>query len=138
MNEYTYDDLNIGMSHFFSRKIEKKDLDSFSKLTGDINPLHMDENYSENTIFGKRVGHGLLLTSFLSTLCGVFLPGKYSLILKVDINMKKPFFIGDTVKIEGKIIKKVDPLKIIVLETRITNVKNTILQEGTIHVKVLR
>jgi len=137
MQEYTYEDLKLGTEHSFGVKIKESDLDSFAKMTGDYNPLHMDENYAKETRFGKRVSHGLLLTSYLSTLAGMFLPGKHSLILKIDIKMKKPSFIGDELKICGKISQKVDASKIIVLDVKITN-KEEVLQEGAMHIQVLK
>jgi 3-hydroxybutyryl-CoA dehydratase len=138
MENYVYDELTIGMERSFDKKVGEADLDSFAKITGDFNPLHMDESYAKSTSFGKRVVHGLLLTSYLSTLAGMFLPGKYSLILKTDVKMKKPSFLGDELKISGRIVQKVDFSKIIVLESKVTNQNQEILQEGTMHIQVLK
>lgn len=138
MQEYTYEELKLGMEHSFSKDVKESDLDSFAEISGDYNSLHMDGNYAKNTQFGKRVAHGLLLTSFLSALAGMFLPGLHSLILKVDIKMKKPAFIGDDLKISGKIVQKVDSSKMIVIETKIINQNKEILQEGVMHIQVLK
>jgi len=76
----------------------------FAKLSGDYNPLHMDENYSKSTKFNKRVCHGLLLTSFFSQLVGMHLPGKNALYLSQTVKFMSPCFIDEEICIESEII----------------------------------
>lgn len=138
MKEYTFDQLELGMSASFTKKVEEREMTQFSNITSDLNPLHIDEMYAKSQGFEKKVVYGLLVSSFLSTIAGMHLPGKYSLIMKVESNMKKPAFVGDTLKISGKIVKKIEFGKIIIIDTMIENQKDEIVQQGTMHVKVLK
>ena len=74
-----FDEIQIGEKASFTVKITKEMVEIFAQLSGDFNPLHMDDTYAEKTKFGKRVCHGMLLSSLFSQLVGMFLPGKNSL-----------------------------------------------------------
>ncbi len=138
MNTYEYKDLKEGMKETFQKKITSEDILLFSKITGDRNSLHLDEDYAKTTQFGKKVVFGLLVNSLLSTLAGMHLPGKYSLILKVESNFKKPCFEGDILTVSGEIEKKNDFGKIIILKTAIENQKKDVVQEGKMYIQVLK
>ena len=66
-SEHTFEDLFVGQKVTFSEKIDESLLIDFAKLSGDFNPLHMDEDYALSTNFEKRVCHGMLLASFFFT-----------------------------------------------------------------------
>lgn len=138
MKEYTYEDLKLGMQESFTRVISSEDINQFSKITGDRNPLHLSKEYAESTEFKKPVVFGLLVNSFLSTLAGMFMPGKYSLIVSVDQNFKKPCFEGDELTVIGEVFNKIDSQKVIILKTLIKNQNSEVLQEGKMFVKVLK
>ena len=79
--EYSFNEIKIGLEHYFDITISNEKLEeNFAKISGDFNPLHMDEQYAKKTKFGKRVCHGMLLASFFSRLVGMYLPGKNALI----------------------------------------------------------
>ena len=69
--------------------IKEKDLDDFAKLTGDNNPIHMDESYASKSRFGERVVHGMLSASFISTIIGTKLPGKGALWISQTLDFKR-------------------------------------------------
>ena len=76
MNSYKFVDINVGLEESFSVRVNSEKLDKFFKITGDINPLHTDAEYSKSKGFSDRVVYGMLTSSFFSTLVGVYLPGK--------------------------------------------------------------
>lgn len=76
MNEYTYEQIEIGTKESFEVSVTEEMLESFKKITGDINPLHNDAEYARSMKYEDRVVYGMLTASFLSTLAGVYLPGK--------------------------------------------------------------
>lgn len=104
MNNYCLSDLKIGWTEQFHVRITEKMMDSFREITGDINPLHNDEEYALKQGFPSKVGYGMLTASFLSTLAGVYLPGKRSMVYSVNIGMTKPVFVGDELVITGKVM----------------------------------
>ena len=128
--EYSFDELTIGQKATFTKKIDEQLVDDFAKLSGDLNPLHMNEEYAKNTKFGKRVCHGMLLASFLSQLVGMYLPGKNSLYFSQSLNFRNPCFVNDEITIEGEIIEKKHNLKLISLKISIYNQTRKCLLDG--------
>lgn len=134
--EYSFDELTMGQKATFTKKIDEQLVDDFAKLSGDLNPLHMNEEYAKNTKFGKRVCHGMLLVSFLSQLVGMYLPGKNSLYFSQSVNFRNPGFIGDQITIIGEIIEKKSTTKIITIKTSIYNQDEKCLVDGVAKVIV--
>lgn len=86
--------------------ITDKMVRDFSELSGDKNPIHLDEEYSKNSIFGKRIVHGMLLSSFFSKIIATNYPGEGSIYLKQDLNFKNPCYINDEIEIVVELDKK--------------------------------
>ena len=134
--EHTFDDLFVGQKISFSKKIDEFLLNDFAKISGDFNPLHMDDEYAKNTKFGKRVCHGMLLASFFSQLVGMKLPGKNSLYFSQTLNFRNPCFVDDEITIEGEIIEKKSNIKLISIKTIISNQEGKCLIDGVAKVIV--
>ena len=135
LSEHTFEDLFVGQKVVFSEKIDESLLTDFAKLSGDFNPLHMDEDYALNTNFEKRVCHGMLLASFFSQLVGMYLPGKNSLYFSQSLNFRNPCFVDDEVIIVGEITEKKSNTRIITIKTTISR-GTTIIIDGTAKVIV--
>ena len=135
LSEHTFEDLFVGQKIVFSEKIDESLLTDFAKLSGDFNPLHMDEDYALNTNFEKRVCHGMLLASFFSQLVGMYLPGKNSLYFSQSLNFRNPCFVDDEVIIVGEITEKKSNTRIITIKTTISR-GTTIIIDGTAKVIV--
>ena len=134
--EYTFEEIEIGLKHSFELIISKELERDFAKISGDFNPLHMDEKYAKGTKFEKRVCHGMLLASFFSRLVGMYLPGKNALYFSQNLNFVGPCFIGDKIIVRGEVIDKSEATKMITLKTTITNQDGKSLVEGTAQVLV--
>ena len=91
------EDLSIGQAASYTRTITESDIQQFGAVSGDLNPLHFDEDYAKTTIFRGRIAHGMLSASFLSTVLGTQLPGAGSIFLSATIRFQAPVRIGDTV-----------------------------------------
>ena len=123
MNEYKYEEIEVGQKESFTVTVTEDMMSSFRAVTGDINPLHNDEDYAVSKGHPGRVVYGMLTASLLSTLAGVYLPGKNSLIHEVKIKFSKPVYIGDTLTTEGLVEEKHDIYSLIVLKVSIRNQK---------------
>ena len=134
--ESTFEELLIGQKKKFSMKIDESMLNNFATLSGDFNPLHMDEEYAVTTNFKKRVCHGMLLASFFSRLVGMYIPGKNSLYFSQSLNFRNPGFINDEITVEGEIIDKKSTTKLITLKTTIHNQTGRCLIDGVAKVIV--
>ena len=123
MNTYTYEELTVGMKESFTVTVTEAMQDMFRTLSGDENPLHSSAEYARSKGYGDRVVYGMLTSSFLSTLAGMYLPGERSLIHSVETKYQKPVFIGDTLTIEGEIEEKNDTYELIRIKALIRNQK---------------
>ena len=129
-NELSYDDISIGQQESFMIKITESMVEKFSKLSGDLNPLHMDNEFAESSSFKKRIVHGMLLASFFSQLIGMKLPGKNSLYFSQTLNFRSPCYIDDQIEVVGEVIEKSDSTQIITVSTTIFNKSKTCLIDG--------
>lgn len=123
INDYSYEDIGVGDVFEFKKVLTLEDVDSFAGLTGDLNPLHCDEAYASRSPFKKRISHGMLAASLFSTLVGMLCPGRRSLYLSQMLDFRRPIYPGTELTVLGKVIGKVDSVKIVVIET-------TILESG--------
>ena len=135
--KYTFDSINIGINHEFKITITEKIVSDFSVISGDFNPLHMDENYAAKTKFKKRICHGMLLASFFSRLVGMYLPGESALYFSQSLNFISPCFINDKIIVKGEIIDKNHSTKIITVKTSIINQKNELILDGEAKVMMI-
>ena len=123
--------IQVGDSASIERMISLEDINIFSDLTGDKNPLHVDQVFAEKAKFGARVAHGMLTSSFISTLIGMTLPGKGSILTNISLDFKKPVFIGDTLITSIEVTKKVLLIKQIFFKISIVNQHSKIVASGT-------
>jgi len=137
MNEYKFSDIEIGLEESFEVKIDASKMDKFLDISNDINPLHIDSNYAKKKGFPGRVVYGLLTSSFYSTLVGVYLPGKYCILQGIDIQFSKPVYIGDALKISGKVSYTNEAYKQIEIKAFITNQNNEKVSKATIKTGVI-
>ena len=125
-NDLSLDDIQIGQKAQFKVIITKSMIDRFADLSGDFNSLHMDESYSKNEGFEKRVCHGMFLASLFSRLIGMHLPGKNALYLSQSLKFISPCYVDDEISVEGTVLRKSLSSKIVTLKTIIT--KNQMLR----------
>ena len=98
MSSYFLEDLELGMEASHEKTVSEDDIASFAEVSGDYNPVHMDENYAAGTFFKCRIAHGMLTASFISTVLGTRLPGPGCIYLSQNLRFLAPVRIGDTVK----------------------------------------
>ncbi len=120
----------MGQKEKFNVIITESMIDTFARLSGDFNPLHMDKNYCKTTTLKKRVAHGMLVASLFSRLVGMHLPGKQALYFSQDLKFMNPCFINDELVIEGEVIKKMESTKIITLKTTVFNMSGKCIIDG--------
>ena len=128
--EYKFDEIMLGVKTKFTVQINESTINEFARISGDHNPLHMDEQYAAKTQFGKRVCHGMLLASFFSWLIGMYMPGKNALYFSQTLNFQTPCFVGDKVTIEGEVIDKSQSTRIITIKTTAHNQVGKCLVDG--------
>ena len=119
MNQYSFEELNTGREESFSVTVTEEMMANFLKITGDVNPLHNDEDFARKKGFDSKVVYGMLTASFFSTLAGVYIPGEKCLIEEVNYKFTKPVYIGDELTVSGKITERDERVRQLVLKVRI-------------------
>ena len=119
-----------GDSAEITKIIEQADIDAFADLTGDHNPVHVDEEFAKTTRFGRRIAHGMLTASLISSVLANKLPGEGSVYLGQTLEFKAPVFPGDeiTARVTVKEIRGDKP--IVKLETLCINQRDEIVIRG--------
>lgn len=110
-----------GDSATYSKTITDDDIRAFADLAGDHNSVHLDDEYSRKTRFGRRVAHGMLSASLISTVIGTQLPGSGTIYLSQSFKFVAPVFPGDTVTARATVKAVRDDKPIVTLETVCTN-----------------
>ena len=109
MKEYEFKDIEVGMEVSFEYVLDEEMMEMFKKISKDINPLHNDLEYAKENGYKEKVVYGLLTTSCLSSLAGMYIPGKYSLIHNIEISFIKPVYLIDCpliVKVKKKYVEE--------------------------------
>jgi 3-hydroxybutyryl-CoA dehydratase len=124
------DELKIGDSAQFSKTITETDINDFAKVTGDFNPLHLDQGYAEKTVFKGRIAHGLLSVGLLSSILGNILPGHGTIYLSHEIKFLAPVRIGDTITAKVEVIEVVPEKNRAEFRTTCTNQDGKLVVDG--------
>lgn len=97
------EDLAVGQTAELSRQVAEGDLAAFAAVTGDDNPVHLDEAYAAATPFGGRIAHGMLSAGFISALIAKKLPGPGAVYLSQTLRFRRPVRIGDVVTARAEV-----------------------------------
>lgn len=128
----------VGDSRSIAHTFTRQEVEEFAKLTGDINPLHVDETFAGRSAAGGRVVHGMLAAAFISTLIGVHIPGRGALWNSFQINWRKIIRIGDTLRFEARVSAIQTALHSLDLEiTGVSDVTGEVYLEGKARVMTM-
>lgn len=132
---YYLEDLTPGMSESYTRTVTEADIDLFGAVTGDMNPLHFNEEYAKQTVFKGRIAHGMMTTSYLSTVLGTKMPGPGAIFLSASVRFRAPVRIGDTVTATCT-VREVNTHRKRVIFDCVVNVGETIVVDGEANIMV--
>jgi 3-hydroxybutyryl-CoA dehydratase len=104
------EDLEIGQTAELRRTVTAPDIEAFAAVTGDNNPIHLDEAYAAATQFKGRIAHGMLSAGYISAVLGTRLPGPGAIYVSQTLNFRRPVRIGDEVTAEVK-VTAIDPAR---------------------------
>lgn len=135
LNGYYFEDLKAGMQATVSRTITETDLRNFSGVSGDTNPMHLNEEFAKQTIFGGCIVHGMLTASLISAVIGTKLPGPGCIYMSQTLKFLAPVRVGDTVYAIAT-VKELVPAKKRALLTTQCFVKDTMVIDGEALIKV--
>lgn len=128
--------LTIGSSASSSKTITEYDIYTFAGVTGDFNPVHVNEEEAKKTVFGHRIAHGMLAGGLISAVLGTKLPGEGTVYLEQNLKFVTPIYIGDTVTASVRVMEILNQEKgIYKLETKTVNQNKHTVSEGYAVVK---
>lgn len=130
MVNLSYSEIQIGQKAELVRTVTEDDIKKFADVSGDRNPIHLDEEFAKKTFFQGRIAHGMLSVAFISTVLASKLPGPGSIYLKQEIIFKKPVRIGDTITVAVEVIDKDDEKERVILKTTCINQDNELVVDG--------
>ncbi|HMK35506.1 MAG TPA: MaoC/PaaZ C-terminal domain-containing protein [Desulfomonilaceae bacterium] len=103
-----YEQLEIGMQASLSKTISETDVYLFAGISGDFNPIHVNEEFARLTPFGKRIAHGALPQCLIAPVLGTKLPGLGTIALEISTRFRAPTFFGDTITATAEVIEKIE------------------------------
>jgi 3-hydroxybutyryl-CoA dehydratase len=122
--------LKVGDTASLTKTITDEDIRVFAELSGDRNPIHLDDEYAATTRFGRRIAHGMLAASLISTVLGTQLPGVGTVYLSQNSRFVAPVYPGDTITARVTVTKVRDDKPIVTLETICENQNGELLIKG--------
>jgi len=127
----------LGDSVQLTKTFDDAEIEKFAALTGDRNPLHMDEAFAARTRFKRRIAQGILSASLISTCIGMRLPGTGAIYLDQTLRFVKPVYVGDTVTLTATVSHIREDKPLLTLSTIWTNQHGERVIEGEAHVMLM-
>lgn len=124
-----FDDIAENMSGEISKTIADEDIRTFAAITGDINPLHLDDEYARTSVFGERISHGMLIAGLISAVFGSVFPGPGWIYVKQTLRFRAPVHIGDEVTARVVVSKLMGQRKLVEFHTE-CRVGGTVVLDG--------
>lgn len=123
--------LAVGDSGSFSKTLTEDDVFHFARISGDFNPLHVDEEYAARSIFKGRIAHGILTAGIVSTVLASEIPGVGTIIVEFQIRYLKPVYFGDTITATAVVSEIISP-KRVRLVAYVTNQRGEDVAQGNV------
>ena len=125
----------VGQTYHYAQLIDDQLVQAFATVSGDRNPIHLDDAVAKTSRFGQRIAHGAILFGIASKVLGMDMPGVGTVYLSQTCNFKLPVFLGDTVKLEATIVELL-PKSIARISTVITKQTGEVVMDGLAEVKL--
>jgi 3-hydroxybutyryl-CoA dehydratase len=124
-----FEDLQLGAEASLTRRVTLEDIERFAEVSGDFNPVHLDESFAAGTMFKKRIAHGTLIASYISAVFGMKLPGPGAIYVSQTLNFRAPVYIGDDVIAKVRITDLIEAKKRALFHCECT-VRDKLVLEG--------
>lgn len=131
----TFNDLKIGQTASIQKTYSAADVTAFAGISLDVNPIHMSDGYAKDTMFGKRIVHGILTSGLISAVLGNQLPGPGTIYLGQELKFMAPVYLGDDITATVEIVELRADKKIVKLNTTCVNQDGKTVISGMATVK---
>ncbi|MBS4032050.1 MAG: MaoC family dehydratase [Clostridiales bacterium] len=130
MVDRPFEEIRVGDKASFTKTISEADVYAFAGITGDFNPIHVNQEFAAQSRFKQRIAHGMLSASFISTVIGTELPGVNTVYLGQDVKFTAPVYFGDTLTAEAEVLEKREDKRILTLKTIVMNQHGKVVVDG--------
>lgn len=127
----TISELHVGDSASMEKLVTDADIRMFAELSGDDNPVHVDEEFAKTTIFGRRIAHGMFGAALISAVLGTKLPGYGCIYMSQDVRFMKPVFLGDAITATATVKELIVEKNRVILDTTVTNQNGDVVITGS-------
>ena len=134
LSNFTYDEIQIGQTASYTKKIGEQDILLFAVASGDANPVHLDADFAATTPFKERIAHGMLTGAIISAAIAMELPGPGTIYLGQTLRFRLPVKIDDTITIQLEVTEKRDKRKFVTLDCKAFNQHEKLVASGTAEV----
>jgi len=138
LSNFPYDEISIGQTASYSKLVTDQDILMFSAVSGDVNPVHLDEEYAAGTMFGGRIAHGMLTGAVISAALAMKLPGPGVIYLGQTLRFSRPVKPGDRITARLEVTGKRDDKGIVKLACEVTNQDGDVVASGEAQVMAAR
>jgi acyl dehydratase len=121
LENFTYDEISLGQTAEYVRTVTERDVTLFAAMSGDINPVHLDEEFAKTTRFGGRIAHGMMTGALVSAALACVLPGPGTIYLNQSLRFTAPVKIGDAITVRLKVTAKRDDRRFVTLDCEAIN-----------------
>ena len=132
--KYYFKDISLGQTAEYEKRVTDEDVRKFADISGDYNPIHLDDEFAKDSMFGARIAHGILTASHISAVIGYIFPGPGWIYLGQSLQFRAPVKIGDTVHTAVEVTNTVAEKNIVELST-VCKVGDTVVLKGTATIK---
>lgn len=134
LENFTYDEISLGQTAEYVRTVTERDVTLFAAMSGDINPVHLDEEFARTTRFGGRIAHGMMTGALVSAALACVLPGPGTIYLNQSLRFTAPVKIGDAITVRLKVIAMRDDRRFVTLDCEAVNHNGEAVATGTAEV----
>ena len=123
-------ELQVGDTASMSKVVSDEDVRTFAEISGDKNPVHLDDDYAATTFFKRRIAHGALSGALISAVLGMVMPGPGTIYLSQSLNFKAPVYIGDEITARLEVIAYRPDKRIATFKTQVFNQDEKLVLDG--------
>ena len=121
LENFIYAEISIDQTATYTRTVSERDVTLFAAISGDVNPVHLDEEFAATTRFGGRIAHGMFTGALVSAALATVLPGPGTIYLNQSLRFTAPVKINDTITVTLKVTAKRDSRRFVTLECEAVN-----------------
>jgi acyl dehydratase len=134
LENFTFEEMTVGQTASYTRTVTEQDVLLFAAVSGDTNPVHLDEEFASGTQFKGRIAHGMYTAGLISAAIAMELPGPGTIYLGQDLRFERPVRIGDTLTVQLAVSEKTPEKKFVKLQTVVVNQAGKVVVSGSAHV----